>query len=262
MSDEEYVEQVRRRVSRPRRAAILAAVSGTLFLAIYALVFWLGWRLIQDMAGHEEGPWLGIAAGMGCGVSAGFILGFAVQAATFAVTRWNGTDQRTERLLVKYDEQCRLNRAACDMSSPKLDPKVKRAHRKFLGRQIFPTPKTDEVYVASLQESAARARWFAAFFVGLAMLEAGVFIAICVVWWSFANTPAPDELPCDPEQGMWCGFVVGTVWGVVGAAMLYLWAMSAGQVASGLRGYRTERLMLKYHDELPDGEDQNLAKVV
>jgi len=114
---------------------------------------------------------------------------------------------------------------------------------KLLGMQLYPKGKSDEEYVESVRRLVARSRWF-----GLFHAFACIFF-LAMFWWTWRMALSIDsmiaDLPVSVERGAFLGVMMGAFAGFA----LLLAAQNAIWAGQYLRGMRTEKLMLKFHDE-------------
>ncbi|MCG3149218.1 MAG: hypothetical protein PCFJNLEI_02681 [Verrucomicrobiae bacterium] len=119
---------------------------------------------------------------------------------------------------------------------------------KLLGMELYPKRKTDEEYVESVRKLVARAKWFGVFHAcGFVFFLAAYF----VFWRMIYSSESPlREIFAAGGSGWYIGVMLGA-----GAGLLLVFAaqnaMWAGQ---RFRGFRTEKLMLRFHDELRRGD--------
>lgn len=125
---------------------------------------------------------------------------------------------------------------------------------------LFHKSRTDEEYVDRVRNNVHRTNKYA-FWISLISLSALVFIL-----WQFgqvvlqfidANAPFPVGHAPNPTAWIACGFLFGTLIGVGFGGILQ--AHRDG-VLLPFTGMRTERLLLRYHDELHGIETCNSAE--
>src|SRR6266446_5669987 len=115
---------------------------------------------------------------------------------------------------------------------------------KILGIEPCSRRKTDEEYVESVRKQIERSKWFGVFHTSGCIFFLGVFWSM---WWMIYSTDSPfAELP--PAAGS--GGVLGIALGAFAGIQLVLAGQNAMWAAQHFRGHRTERLMLRFHDEL------------
>jgi len=114
----------------------------------------------------------------------------------------------------------------------------------MLRMQLFPKRKTDAEYVKQVRRLLSRSKWFGAMHLGFAAF----FFLMSWLWWRHI-TEVGDRIPMLDEAARQ-GFAIGVSLGTM-AGMTFLFTLIS--LLSALRiltGQRTERLMLKFHDEL------------
>lgn len=115
---------------------------------------------------------------------------------------------------------------------------------------LFPKPLTETEYIAKVRRNVSRTNRYG-FWMSLVSLSALLFIL-----WQFgqvlrqffdSNTPFPIGHTVNPTAWVVCGFIFGTLIGVGFGAILQAYRDG---VLLPFTGMRTERLLLRYHDEL------------
>ena len=115
---------------------------------------------------------------------------------------------------------------------------------------LFPKPLTESEYVAKVRRNVSRTNRYG-FWMSLVSLSALLFIL-----WQFgqvlrqfidSNAPFPVGDAANPTAWVACGFIFGTLIGVGFGGILQ--AHRDG-VLLPFTGMRTERLLMRYHDEL------------
>ncbi|KKL94692.1 hypothetical protein LCGC14_1862140 [marine sediment metagenome] len=106
--------------------------------------------------------------------------------------------------------------------------------------ELYPKRKTDEQYVEAVRKLVARSRWFGVYHACLVIV---FVVAFQILWRSICSV---DGLMSGVSKGVHIGIMLGAMAGVlmVLAAQNVIWG------AQCFKGHRTERLMLKFHDEL------------
>lgn len=112
---------------------------------------------------------------------------------------------------------------------------------KVLGLDMFPKPKPDEQYIESLRRRVGKSKWFVLLHAFSFVLFMGCyFVLMRLIFW--------EDSPLAAMAGP--GMYVGIALGAFGGLMLVFAVQSAAWAARLLHGQRTERLMLRFHDEL------------
>ena len=122
--------------------------------------------------------------------------------------------------------------------------------------QVFPKRKTDDEYIISIRKLVSRSRWFGVFHT----VGAVFFLAMYHVIWRMLHSAGfpfhhfdfHSEVGADVAKfGFHVGVMLGAFAGIqlVFAVLNIMWAMQY------FRGQRTERLMLRFHDELKKTEE-------
>ena len=131
---------------------------------------------------------------------------------------------------------------------------------RLLGMQVFPKRKTDDEYVNSIRKLVSRSRWFGLFHVVGIVIFVGMYY---VIWRMFLSVPLDFpfhlfELQSSTmlelsKSGFHAGVAIGAFAGfqLVFAMCSFIWAT---QYFSG-RCQRTERLLLKFYDELKEKKE-------
>lgn len=129
---------------------------------------------------------------------------------------------------------------------------------KILGMELYPKRKTDDQYVTSVRKLVSRSRWFGVFHAVGAVFFFGMYH---VIWnmlhsvdFPFHHFDLQSPVGSDVvKSGFHVGVMLGAFAGIhlVFAVLNIMWAMQY------FRGQRTERLMLKFHDELKEQETSN-----
>jgi hypothetical protein len=112
---------------------------------------------------------------------------------------------------------------------------------KFLGIDVCPKLRTDADYVESVRRRVRRSKWFALLHAcGFVLFLGGYF---CL--WRLITTE-DSVLAAAVGPGKYIGIALGAF----GGLMIVLAGQSAIWAGQLLQGQRTERLMLRFHDEL------------
>ena len=118
---------------------------------------------------------------------------------------------------------------------------------KILGVEACCTSKTDEEYVESVRKQIGRSKWFGVFHACGCIFFLGMFWWI---WWMIYST---DSTFAVFPQAAGSGGIIGIALGAFAGIQLVLAGQNAMWAAQHFRGHRTERLMLRFHDELKGG---------
>jgi len=119
---------------------------------------------------------------------------------------------------------------------------------KILGMALYPRRKTDAEYVQWVRKTVSRAR-------GLAVFHGTMAIVLLACYFAIIRIVGDVDMPFfgldeATSVGVRMGLVLGTFMGV----MLVVAAGNIVWLIMLLKGQRTERLMLKFHDELTKKE--------
>lgn len=121
--------------------------------------------------------------------------------------------------------------------------------------EVYSKPKTDEQYVESIRTQISRSKRFIVFHI----LGAIFFLALFL--WAGMQVCRLDQIMPEFSEGAGRGFFIGVQLGLV-AGLFFIFAfMNINFTISYFRGYRTERLMLKYYDELKKKENISIQEV-
>jgi hypothetical protein len=106
--------------------------------------------------------------------------------------------------------------------------------------ELYPKRKSDEEYVNATRRLVRRSRWFGLLHVGGALF----FLVMFQLLWNLICSS--EGLMGDLSPGVRVGITLGAMGGVflLFAVQNIIWA------AQYLKGLRTEKLMLAFHDEL------------
>ena len=126
---------------------------------------------------------------------------------------------------------------------------------KFLEIELIRKPKTDSEYVERIRKIVSHSKWFGV----LQFCLAAVFFGLYAFIWKMVFWPVQGnaELP----EGVGLGFGVGIIFGAFAGMMLVFAANSIILGVQCLKELRTERLMLKFHDELQALRENSQQKV-
>ena len=117
--------------------------------------------------------------------------------------------------------------------------------------QLYARRKTDAEHVETIRRMIARSRWLALFYGSMGCL----YLIIAILWHGmiFKTDEVFPELAASMDSGVRLGITLGVMQGVI----FVFAAGSIGWAVYVLRGLRTERLLLKYHDELRKVRDHS-----
>ena len=118
---------------------------------------------------------------------------------------------------------------------------------KILGMEPYPRRKTDEEYVESVRKQVARSKWYGVFH------ACGFVFFLGAYWWIWWMTYSPDSPLLDIASGAGIGWYIGVLLGAFAGLQLVFAAQNVMWAAQRFRGFRTDRLMLRFHDELKRG---------
>jgi hypothetical protein len=115
---------------------------------------------------------------------------------------------------------------------------------KILDMEVCPKRKTDEEYVEWVRRLVARSKWVGVFHVcGFVF-----FLAVYLVIWRMIYSPESPLRDIPVASGT--GWYIGVMLGVFAGVQLVFAVQNAIWAGQRFRGFRTERLMLRFHDEL------------
>jgi hypothetical protein len=140
-----------------------------------------------------------------------------------------------------------------DVSSQSEMPKRKRnfTDMTIFGLRFCRRRKTDAEYIESIRNWVRHWKWVAALYGLGAALYFGIFLSIIHIVFSRVTGPvAPGSGLGSEGRGLGFGLITGLLAGyffVQGGACLV-------QMLTVVKGQRTERLMLRFHDELASRE--------
>jgi hypothetical protein len=119
---------------------------------------------------------------------------------------------------------------------------------KLLGMEVFPRRRTDAEYVQLIRKAVSRSKWFVVLHAAMTCFYIAAFIVF-----PYYAAEMEGLFPASAiSLGVKIGILLGLLIGVIGA----LAVMSVGACIKTLIGWRTERLMLKFHDELEGRSSQ------
>ena len=131
---------------------------------------------------------------------------------------------------------------------------------RLFGMQVFPKRKTDDEHVNSIRKFISRSWWFGLFYVIGVVFFLGMYY---IIWRMFLTVPVDfpfnffglqsSDMVDLAKSGFHAGVMIGAFAGfqLVFAMCSFIWAM---QFFSG-RSQRTERLLLKFYDELKEEKE-------
>ena len=119
--------------------------------------------------------------------------------------------------------------------------------------QVFPKRNTDDEYVTSIRKLVSRSRWFGVFHAVGALFFFGMYH---IIWRMLHSVDLPFH-HFDIQSQAWAdvtksGFHVGVMLGAFAGIQLVFAVLNIMWAMQYFRGQRTERLMLKFHDELKE----------
>ncbi len=115
---------------------------------------------------------------------------------------------------------------------------------KIFGLQLYPKRKNDAEYVESVRKIVRRTKWLAVFHGIMALFFFGCYLVMVRMIYS-----AEPQVPGFAES-ISTGLRIGVMLGAFIGALLVFGAVNVKYSITLLKGQRTERLMLKFHDEL------------
>lgn len=224
--DEEYIELVRKRMSHRKTFVALHVGAVVLFLLLFPLsAAFFSWLLSHIPTGREHIGQLFAAVD---GKMAGWMLCLGACCMILGVEAFRGP--RAERLLLKfYDELGQDLRAGYspDPSSQQPGP-VRRT-------------LTDEQYVTCIRKGMALLRWISLVYFCVAAVCLSMFLVALRGHWTTLNVYAPEDA--------WRGLAIGLSGGALEALAIAGLVASTTSAGRCLFGYRTEHLLLRFHDE-------------
>ena len=122
--------------------------------------------------------------------------------------------------------------------------KLEVKRRKTLSMQLYPKRKTDTEYIEMIRKFVERSKWFGAFHACVFILFSMMFLILRNIIYTTDSAVLGFKKMIEP--GIHIGIMLGTFGGLllVFAVLNVIWAVTY------FNGQRTERLMLKFHDEL------------
>jgi hypothetical protein len=118
---------------------------------------------------------------------------------------------------------------------------------KILGMEPCSRRKTDEEYIESVRRQVERSKWFGVFH------ACGCIFFLGAYWWIWRMLYSPDSPLAELPQAVGSGGMIGIALGAFAGIQLVLAGQNAIWAGQYFRGHRTERLMLRFHDELKGG---------
>ena len=114
--------------------------------------------------------------------------------------------------------------------------------KKILGMPLSQPKLSDEEYVEQVRSRLHRRRWHALLFGTAGIVHLGCFSALTHFVF--------DVLPHDPEitRGMHPGFAGGLIIGTMAGMLALLAGSCVFLCVEVVRGNRTERLLIRFHD--------------
>jgi hypothetical protein len=250
-TDEEYIESVREWVKYFRRAALFTAAWATLFCGASLAWVLLGSSLASRLGASADRYWVLFEFGMLVGMKAGFSPSICLALIVLTKRGRLGHEARTQRLaLTFYDElAARKGKRATDAVNAEETSGSEIEERRILGLRISARRKTDAQYLEGIRKWARRSKSLVALQIGLLVIALGVSVGWLLLWKSAMKTVGLGS-----TAGGWEGAAVGVLWGAVAGLILGLFLEPMGRLAVMIHGCRTERLMIRYYDELRRGE--------
>lgn len=110
--------------------------------------------------------------------------------------------------------------------------------------ELYPKRKTDAEHVEWVRQQVARSRLHLWFQLGMSVF----FVVAFLVYWRWIYS-IPETVP-EMREGIGIGFTVGLSLGSMAAMMIFCSVMCIFFAIPHMNGFRTERLMLKYHADV------------
>ena len=117
--------------------------------------------------------------------------------------------------------------------------------------ELYPKQKSDAEYIAMTRKTIKRSRWFLLLY-GVAFV---FFNAMFLTFWNWIHN-LPETMP-EFAEGSGPGFFIGTQLGAMAGVMVLCAVITVIFAIPCMNGFRTEKLMLKFHDELKKQESSN-----
>ena len=105
--------------------------------------------------------------------------------------------------------------------------------------------RTDPEHIEFIRKLVSRKKWYGLYFIFFAVLYFGIAFLV----WNLAYRINTDIFP-ELDQAMSYGTQIGMMLGAFAGLMVMLAILSILWAINHFTGYRNEKLMLKYHDEL------------
>jgi hypothetical protein len=121
----------------------------------------------------------------------------------------------------------------------------------ILGLRLWPRRKTDAEYITSVRKVVKYSKWMAVVYGVVAVVGLGGSMAISYIAFQFAFVLMPAESVMDEALA---GAAVGLLFGTIAGYLFVQGGASFIQMLTVVQDQRTERLMLKFHDELMSRE--------
>lgn len=115
---------------------------------------------------------------------------------------------------------------------------------KILGIEMYPRSQTDADYIEAVRRTLGRSKWIAVQHGAMAILFIGIYCAFH--WMSLRLASFTEQMSGTNGTGMGIGIILGVMQGLV----IVFAVSSIGSLITVLKGQRTERLMIRFHDEL------------
>ena len=108
--------------------------------------------------------------------------------------------------------------------------------------ELYRKRKSDDEYVEAIRKRVALSRWFGIFSIGV-----GIFLVVmCLIWGLPWKMVSMLDFMGDAAPEIRNGIIIG--FGAAFQIVFVVWCFGSGIAA--LKSHRTERLLLKFYDEL------------
>jgi hypothetical protein len=121
---------------------------------------------------------------------------------------------------------------------------------KLLGMEVFPRRQTDAEHILSVRKMVGRSKWLAV----LDWAIAGLLLATYCVIYNFVMNM--EEMFPGLSVDLAPGFKIGVMVGLLQGMLIFTAALGIGAGIKIFTDWRTERLMLQFHDELQQRDSQ------
>ena len=110
--------------------------------------------------------------------------------------------------------------------------------------KLYPKRKTDAEHVEFIRKQVGRSKWFL-------LLHSVAFVFFLAMFLLAGHQICRlDEIMPEFSEGAGHGFIIGVQLGLVAGLFVIFAVINVIFAIPYIQGYRTERLMLKFHDEL------------